>query len=154
MLGRLVVAIVVDVKLVQASSEMQGSPGATSIDGDAAFAVALDALSNPVRLAIARALKEPRCLSEIVVVASDGLQPGARVRGSILARQTIKQHLNRLLLAGIVVARKASRPKGQTTEYVLNPHSLAAISSSFQQLARSSAKPLPVPLLQMIRATP
>lgn len=105
---------------------------------DDELAKALDALSNPVRLAILRALEEPRCLSQIGISPSGSAR--ASGRGEILARQTVKQHLDRLAGAGIVVANKVSRKKGETTEYVLNPHALAGIAEAFQQLAQVFAK--------------
>ena len=120
---------------------------------DDELANALDALSNPVRLAIARALREPRCLSEI------GIAPAARsramsVRGNILSRQTVKEHLDRLAGAGIVVARRVQPGKGRTTtEYVLNPDSLVVISEAIQELTRCFARAEPMaPLSPMIPA--
>lgn len=106
---------------------------------DEELAQALDALSNPVRLAIARALKEPRCLSEIDVAPS-GLVRGPRIRGTILARQTVKEHLDRLVSVGIVSARKVQRERGEFTEYVLDQASLVTIAEAFDDLARFFAK--------------
>src|ERR1041385_4298776 len=71
---------------------------------DEALAEALDVLSKPVRLAIARALKEPRCLSEIAIAPSVNSRE-SRFRGTLLARQTVKEHLDRLVAVGIVSAR-------------------------------------------------
>lgn len=105
---------------------------------DAELANALDALSSPVRLAIARALREPRCLSEIGVgPASKSGSTG--VRGAILARQSVKEHIDRMTSAGIVVARKVPSKGRTTTEYVLNPDSLAVISQAVHDLTRCFA---------------
>jgi DNA-binding transcriptional ArsR family regulator len=109
-----------------------------SYDGEE-LARALDALSNPIRLAILRAVEEPRCLSEIGIVPT-GPSPGARLRGGILSRQTVKMHLDRLAAAGIVIAKTASRPNGQTTHYVLDRQSLLAISKAVDQLAQFFAR--------------
>jgi DNA-binding transcriptional ArsR family regulator len=106
-----------------------------AVYSDDQLAKALDALSNPVRLSIARALTEPRCLSEIGIAPTANPR-GLGVRGNILARQTVKQHLDRLADAGIIITRKAQRDHGETTEYLLNPDSLLVISEAFQELTR------------------
>lgn len=104
---------------------------------DDELACALRALSHPVRLAIVRALREPRCLSEIGISPSqEGGRAGIR-RGEILARQTVKHHLDLLAEVGIVVANEPPRKENGTgTEYILNPHALVVISEAFQELAK------------------
>jgi DNA-binding transcriptional ArsR family regulator len=119
--------------------EMQQPRTNGDIDCDFDLAKALDALSSPVRLAIVRALEEPRSLCEIGISPSDYPARGSGVRGSILSRQTVKMHIDRLAEVGIVQASKVPRHKGQGTEYSLNPDSLVAISDAFQRLARGLA---------------
>lgn len=108
---------------------------------DDELAWALRALLHPVRLAIVRALEEPRCLSEIRISPSQGGGRAGIRRGEVLARQTVKQHLDLLASVGIVVANGASRKmNGTGTEYILNPHALVVISEAFQELAKFFAK--------------
>lgn len=106
---------------------------------DADLAKALDALSSPVRLAIVRALEEPRSLCEIGVSPSANVPKDGVLRGRILARQTVKLHIDRLASAGIVMSNKVPREKGLTTEYSLNPDSLVAIAEAFHRLAQGLA---------------
>jgi DNA-binding transcriptional ArsR family regulator len=120
---------------------MEGWPVQKTSYNDDELAWALAALSHPVRLAIVRALEEPRCLSEIgITPAPMGGRTGV-VRGEVLARQTVKQHLERLTSAGIVVAQSTPKKNGAGTEYVLNPQALAVIAQAFHELAAFFAKP-------------
>lgn len=112
------------------------------LDEDGGLANALDALSSPVRLAIARALREPRCLSEIGVAPA----PKAgqeRSRRTLLARQSVKEHIDRMVSAGIVIATKVAVKGRTTTKYVLDPDSLAVISQALHDLTLNPAEGSP-----------
>lgn len=94
------------------------------------LAAALGVLSSPVRLAILRQLRSPKTLKEVRVrpVGSDTTR--------LLARQTVKEHLDKLLDIGVVLPRETEREYGATTEYVLNHQMLFALSEEFRSLAK------------------
>lgn len=116
-------------------SEPMSSPQAmTPRESDRRLATALESLANPVRLTILRALREPRVLKEIRV-ASDregetGLSDGP------ISRQSVKEHLERLLKIDAIEAREAERSYGPTMEYVLNHQTLFTLAEEFRGLAR------------------
>jgi DNA-binding transcriptional ArsR family regulator len=83
-----------------------------------------------MRLEILRQLRAPRALAEIEV---HGTRTGA---GGTLARQSVREHLDRLLDAGIVIERPAERPHGKTTEFILNHQAIFALSEEVRGLAR------------------
>lgn len=91
----------------------------------------LSSLANPVRLAILNLLQEPRVLKDIRVKrpASDG-------RDRVLARQTVREHLDRLAEEELVRSRQTERSYGNTREYVLDHRRLFEISETIRQLAR------------------
>ncbi len=65
--------------------------------------------------------------------------PHALVMGSPdrnLARQSVKEHLERLVATGTVLTREAARHRGPTIEYVLNNQALFALSEDLRELAR------------------
>lgn len=86
------------------------------------------ALANINRLGIVRALRVPRALHEIEV-RDEGV-------GQILARQTIRRHLDVLLEAGIVASRDAGREYGDTSEFIVNHQRLFAVSEEVRGLSR------------------
>lgn len=93
---------------------------------------ALDTLASPVRLAIVRQLRTPKVLKEIEVTSSRS-GPGSDDRP--LARQTVKEHLDRLVDIGIVSPREVKRDYGPTVEYVVNNQVLYAVAERFRGLA-------------------
>lgn len=106
---------------------------------------ALGALASPVRLALLRELRAPKTLREIDVRAPAGPDQPARP----LARQTIKEHLDRLVQIGVVVAHEAQRPYGATVEYAINHQSLFALAEEFRELAR--LRPVHEPVAPTVR---
>lgn len=104
--------------------------GASAVDPK--LSEALAALGNPVRLALLRQLRLPRALSEIRVSVRG--EDGSPER--LLARQTVKEHLDRLVQVGFVVTREAERGYGATVEYVLNHQTVFAASEELRELAK------------------
>ncbi|MEA3190089.1 MAG: Inner rane component of cytoplasmic domain [Thermoplasmata archaeon] len=100
-------------------------------DSTAAFADALRALATPARIRLLRELRTPRTVTQITLRG-----PETKAGGRILARQTVKQHLDRLVEMGIVVARDADRGRGTTLEYVVNHRALFSLSEEVRALAR------------------
>ncbi|HEX2022902.1 MAG TPA: FHA domain-containing protein [Candidatus Thermoplasmatota archaeon] len=107
-------------------------PGPT--ERDRRLAAALDAVSNPLRLAILRQLRAPRSLTEIELRA-DGEDPDAP-SPRLLARQTVKAHVDRLVAAGLVDAKEGERLGRATLEYVVNHAMIFAYAEEFRDLAR------------------
>ncbi|MEA3202172.1 MAG: Inner rane component of cytoplasmic domain [Thermoplasmata archaeon] len=97
---------------------------------DEALAATLSALASKPRLALLRELRVPRTVSEIEI-------QGAR-RGSdhVVARQTVRVHLDRLEEAGLVLAQESSRGGTPIKEYLLNHPMLFALSEELRELAR------------------
>lgn len=77
-----------------------------SVDSDAALAIALKSLSHPKRLRLLRFATEPRSLEEI----SSHLK---------VARQSAKEHLDRLLEIGLLEARSGRGDHGPVTKFVV-----------------------------------
>ncbi len=104
---------------------------------DVTLAKALDALSSPTRLALLRALRAPKALAEIHVPAGEGDEDRP------LARQTVKEHLEKLVLLGFVAARDAERDARATTEYVVNHQRVFAVAEELRTYAalRPTAEP-------------
>lgn len=102
-------------------------------DADEPLANALTTLGSPVRLRILRQLRAPKVLREIEVasVRPDG--------GRTASRQTVREHLDRLLEVGMVVRRPAQRPYGETHEFVLNHSAIFALGEEVRGLARMRA---------------
>jgi DNA-binding transcriptional ArsR family regulator len=98
---------------------------------DAPLAEALGALASPTRLALVRALRAPRALREIEVGAADD---GQKARP--LARQTVREHLEKLVQVGVVSTRETRREYGETVEFVVNHQTLFALSEEMRDLAR------------------
>jgi DNA-binding transcriptional ArsR family regulator len=98
-------------------------------NADEVLARSLDALATASRLALIRELRTPKSLSEIRVGAvGDPDRP--------LSRQAVREHLERLMEIGVVLAREAARGYGETMEYSLNHQTLYALSEEFRGLAR------------------
>ena len=100
----------------------------TSQDGP--LAEALSALGSPTRLALMRAVRAPRALREIEV----GTTEEGKTRP--LARQTVREHLDRLIEVGVVTTRPAAREYGETVEFLVNHQALFGISEEMRTLAR------------------
>ena len=98
---------------------------------DSAFAQALEALSSTSRLALLRQLRTPKVLAEIQVKTAG---PGDTARN--ISRQAVREHLDRLMEIGVVIAREAERDYGPTVEYAVNHQMLFALSEEFRGLAR------------------
>ncbi len=119
---------------------------------DERMTVALTAIAHPVRLALLRELRAPKVLREIEVRPSGPAPRAAGLPDRNLARQSVKEHLDRLVASGIVIARDAERTRGPTTEYVLNNQELFALSEQIRLLAR--LKPAAEPAKDTIAETP
>jgi|GEM_PF-991118 len=100
---------------------------------EAELSDALAALSNPVRIALLRRLQSPKALREIDVEHPQGDPEG---RSRPLARQTVKEHLEKLVPVGIVSAKPAERDYGETIEYVVNHQRVFAIAEALRELAK------------------
>lgn len=98
---------------------------------DVRVAEALGALAHDVRVALLRELRTPKALREVEIRVRE-----ADGRERPLARQTVKEHLDRLVEAGAVLARDAERAYGPTVEYVVNHQALYALSEELLSLAR------------------
>jgi DNA-binding transcriptional ArsR family regulator len=100
-------------------------------DGEAeALAEALRSLATATRIQLLRELRVPRALSEIA------LRPGGPGSPRVLARQTVKEHLDRLVEAGIVVTREADRAHGRVLEYIVNHRAIFSLGEDLRGLAR------------------
>ena len=102
-------------------------------DSDDALAVALNTLGSPVRLRMLRQLRSPKALREIEVAADRS------VGGRTASRQTVREHLDRLMEAGMVTRRPAQRPYGETQEFTLNHAAIFALGEEARGLARMRA---------------
>jgi len=89
----------------------------------------LTVLGSEVRMAIVEQLRSPKILTEIEVSSSRS------DRDKPLARQTVKEHLERLKEAGFVVSRQAERDHGTTTEYLLDHRSFYALGEHLSRLS-------------------
>lgn len=109
---------------------------------------ALDALANPVRLRMIRAVRTPRVLSEIEV---DGRAAGDD-RPVNLSRQAVRWHLDRLLATGFVLDRPSRRAFGDAREYVLSHQRIYSLAEEIRGLARMRASVEPV--VETVPASP
>lgn len=98
---------------------------------DDALSRSLQALAHPSRLALLRQLRTPRTLREIQLRST-----GQDEAGRSISRQAVREHLDRLIVIGVVHAREATREYGETTEYSLNHQALYAMSEELRGLAR------------------
>lgn len=102
---------------------------------DSSLRAALEVLSSEARLKLLREVRTPKTLKEIKLrlPPESGPDRGAE---RYLARQTVKEHLERLSEIGVVIAREAERPYGPTMEYVVNHQALFALAEEFRGLAK------------------
>lgn len=98
---------------------------------DDALSRSLNALAHPSRLALLRQLRTPKTLREIQLRSQAPDEAGRSI-----SRQAVREHLDRLIAIGVVLAREAHRDYGETTEYSLNHQSIFAIAEEFRGLAR------------------
>ncbi len=100
---------------------------------DERLSVALASLANPARISILRKLCTPRFLKDLEVYVPSRDEPDHQ---RLLARQTVKEHLDRLVKEEIVVARTKKGDYGVATEYVVNQQRLYHLTEEFRSLAR------------------
>src|SRR5688572_7469250 len=105
----------------------------SEVERAAALTEALEVLASPARMYLLREVRVPKTLKEIKVRIPEKDAGG---RDRILARQSVKEHLDRLVEIGVVLARETQREYGETIEYILNHQRLFAISESFRALAK------------------
>lgn len=105
-----------------------GAPASLPATSDDRLSAALGALASPTRLQLLRALRRPRALAEIQIRAADDAR--------LLARQTVREHLNKLTQVGMVSTREVDREYGDTVEFVANHQALYALSEEVRELAR------------------
>lgn len=110
-------------------------------DRDEELAEALEALANPVRLTILRALREPRALKEVRVASATEHDQGSSDRP--ISRQAVKHHLERLEAIDAVKTRSGERSWGSTTEYLLDQRNLYVLGERFRSLAGLRPKETP-----------
>lgn len=99
----------------------------------AELAQLLEILASPVRLAILRALRTPRTLSELRVRAEQargGLNPDRYI-----SRQGVREHLDRLILAGFVRRRPTTRHGHAVEEYLVDHARIFALTESLRETA-------------------
>lgn len=97
-----------------------------------ALARLVEALANPTRLALLRQLRQPRTLGEIRLRAEhnpEGLNPDR-----LMTRQAVRGHLDRLVEAGFVRTRRATRGAAPVEEYVVNHQGLFALAEEVRVL--------------------
>ncbi len=97
---------------------------------DEALAATFSALASKPRLAMMRELRVPRTVGEIEI---QGARRGA---DRVIARQTVRTHLDRLEEAGLVLTQESSRAGAPAKEYLLNHPMLFALSEELRELAR------------------
>lgn len=112
---------------------MSAPPTAGDVDPppDAELAALFSALSTPTRIAILRAVRRPRILSEIEVKGGEG-----EAEGRVVARQTVRKHLDVLVETGLVAERPAERERGETREFVIQHQRVFAMVEAARNLAR------------------
>lgn len=113
-------------------------------DATAAFAEALRGLATPARIHLLRELRTPRTVSEIT------LRLPGEGPARVLARQTVKEHLDRLVEIGVVATREAERSHGRALEYVVNHQALFSLGEDLRGLARLRPTEDPAGLTQMV----
>jgi len=106
-----------------------------NVERDEQLARAFGALANPVRLALLRAVSAPKALAQIEARTRSPARTD-QGRPQTIARQTVKEHLARLMEADMVHAREAERASRPVVEYALNHQALFALSEDLRDLAR------------------
>lgn len=117
------------------ASPSERTPGAD-------LAQALTVLGSPVRLQILRQLRTPKTVTELDVRVRPA-RGEDRDRPRTLARQTVKEHLDKLVDRGIVRTREGQREHRTVTEYVIDHQRLYALGDEVRELAllRPTAEP-------------
>lgn len=108
-------------------------------DSTGSLTESLGALATPARIHLLRTIRTPKTVTEIKLrlpAEGEGLD-------RLLARQTVKQHLDRLVELGFVVTREAERAHGKAVEYVINHQALYSLSEEVRSLARLRPAELP-----------
>lgn len=97
---------------------------------DESLAELFATIGNPTRLRILRSLTEPRAMNEITVKGhrADAAQ--------VVARQTVRTHLDQLLAKGFVVARPNPAASARGLDYVVNHQAFSALAEEVRNLAR------------------
>lgn len=96
---------------------------------DAWLAASFFTLGNPARLALLRQLRTPRAMGEIELRDGEDGRP--------LSRQSVREHLDRLLEAGLAVAMEArERDARSPLDYMVDHQGLFALSEEIRALAR------------------
>lgn len=99
------------------------------------LAQALAVIGSQVRLQLLRELRRPRTITEIRLNATEGSR-GEGGAGRPLARQTVREHLDKLIDLGLVVSQETERAQGPTVEYALNHAAVFALAEEVRGLAR------------------
>lgn len=102
----------------------------TRTASDDALALVLSALASANRLAVLRQLREPRTVTEIRLSPESGDDSDRPI-----ARQAVREHLRKLVEAGLVSADPVERRAKETLAYVVNHQRLFALSEEFRTLA-------------------
>lgn len=97
---------------------------------DAALAATFATLGSLPRLALLREIRVPKTLREIEI------QGSRRDAERVVARQTVREHLERLERAGLALSRDAVRPGGPTREFLLNHQMFFSLAEEMRELAR------------------
>lgn len=101
-------------------------------DDEIQLAHLLEAIANPTRLALLRQLRHPRLVGEIRIRAEQVREGLPEDRP--MARQGVKQHLDRLIDAGFAKSREGWRGETAVEEYVVQHQRLFALAEEVRQL--------------------
>lgn len=122
------------------SGSAQGAPGAKGsaarVDLDQ-LALSLKALSNPVRLEMLAQLRRATPLSDIHLQPRRDLDAGSDLRP--MSRVTVRQHLEPLLVAGLVKSLRLVREGRAIDHFQLDQAQLWAVIEQVRDLARIAA---------------
>jgi hypothetical protein len=98
---------------------------------DETLAATFAALGSLPRLALLREIRVPRTLREIEI------QGSRKDAERVVARQTVREHLDRLERVGLALSRDALRAGGPTREYHLNHPMFFSLSEELRELAQA-----------------
>lgn len=101
-------------------------------DREVHIARQLEAIANPTRLALLRQLRAARVLGEIRIRAEQVREGLPEERP--MARQGVRQHLDRLIDAGFARARPGWRGESAVDEYIVQHQRLFALAEELRQL--------------------
>lgn len=107
---------------------MAGSKDAGSADD--ALGRTLATLGSGLRIQILRQLRSPRAVREIQV------QSGRADAGGLLSRQSVQEHLDRLLEAGVVAPVAAAEDLAGARTFAINHQAIYGIAEEVRELAR------------------